>query len=157
MSRTKVDLIAFAVTSILSALFFLVVYMLTFTYRGAGHGVSGNGNPAILFVFPAVPVYLVAVIFTYRISRRFADHARYRREAGFALLILVVLCGLGENAFVARLIRHLGGGPDNPDSVIYRFGWLNPYTNTLYFNAYTFLFGLSLAALTALAVSGSRR
>ncbi|TYP73308.1 hypothetical protein [Paenibacillus methanolicus] len=152
MSRTKVDLIAFAVSSLLSALLFMVVYLLTFTYRGAGHGVSGNGNPAILFVFPAIPVYLAAVVFTYRISRRVADHAPYRKRARLALLIFVVLCGLGEYAFVDRLIRHLGGGPANPDSAIYHFGWLNQYTNTIYFNAYTFLIGLSLAALTALGV-----
>ncbi|WP_246147067.1 hypothetical protein [Bacillus massilioanorexius] len=42
-------------------------------------------------------------------------------------------------SYTSELIIALGGTPSNPDSRIYRFGWFNQYTNSIYFNVYTFL------------------
>lgn len=41
--------------------------------------------------------------------------------------------------FKDQLVFALGGDPTVPDSRIYRFGWFNQYTNSLYFNMYTFI------------------
>ncbi|MFB9330910.1 hypothetical protein ACFFSY_33630 [Paenibacillus aurantiacus] len=156
MSRLKIDLIAFAVSVSLSIVFFLLVYIFTLTYRGDGHGASGNGNLGILFIIPAIPLYLIALIFTYRIVGPLLDGAKTMLWGAMGLPLVILLCILGEYVYVDNLIRHLRGGPGNPDSVIYNFGWLNQYTNRIYFNAYTFVIGLSLAALTRLVVKRIR-
>ena len=46
---------------------------------------------------------------------------------------------------IENLRTQLGGFTNDPSSVVYRFGWLNQYTNTLYYNAPILLFGLSLS------------
>ncbi|MFB9326404.1 hypothetical protein ACFFSY_10805 [Paenibacillus aurantiacus] len=152
MSKPNATAIACAITVTLSGILFFLAYLFTFTYRGAGHGISGNGNPGLLFVIPAVPIYLLTLIFTYLFVRSRMVDARIAQWIKVGLLLLALLCGAGEYGAVSGLLRHLGGGPGNPDSVIYHFGWLNQYTNKMYFNAYTFMIGLSLSAWTALMV-----
>ena len=49
-----------------------------------------------------------------------------------ALLILLI------SNYTNGLIIALGGTPSDPESRIYRFGWFNQYTNSLFFNVYTF-------------------
>lgn len=138
---------------LLSALFlaivlFYLIDLFTLNYRGKDYGTSGNGNPGLLFVFPAVPVYLFMLVFIYKLSGSY-----YRRKhisllwPAIIALLLLILCYYGEYQLAQSLIQQLGGGPHNPDSVIYRWSWLNQYTNTLFFNGFTFTIGVLLAVL----------
>jgi len=45
-----------------------------------------------------------------------------------------------------NLIAQLGGTPAHKTSRIYRFPWLNQYTNTLFFNFYTFIILIAIVA-----------
>jgi uncharacterized membrane protein len=56
------------------------------------------------------------------------------RLGGLALLIVF---GFLEYYFTKNLIRDLGGFPGNESSRIYRYFWLNQYTNTIFINIYT--------------------
>lgn len=104
---------------------------------------SGNGNPALLFYPVAiVPYGILLYLIVQRASRISLTRFKW---AGLLAIILFILCILGEIYQVQQLIAALGGGPDNPESKIYRFGWLNQYTNTFYFNPFTFMLGVILS------------
>lgn len=104
---------------------------------------SGNGNPALLFYPVAIVPYGILL---YLIIQHASQISLTRLKwAGFLAVILFILCILGEIYQVQQLIAALGGGPDNPESKIYRFGWLNQYTNTFYFNPFTFMLGVTVS------------
>jgi hypothetical protein len=48
-----------------------------------------------------------------------------------------------EITYVLDLIKQLGGPPSNVNSRIYRFSWINQYTNTFYVNVYTYIIFIS--------------
>ncbi|WP_340032024.1 hypothetical protein NSQ20_05320 [Paenibacillus sp. FSL K6-1122] len=66
-------------------------------------------------------------------------------------LIALLLCVLSvflELRIIDDLRMQLNGFTNDPNSAVYRFGWLNQYTNTLFYNVPILLFGLSLSMLT---------
>lgn len=53
-----------------------------------------------------------------------------------------------ELRIINDLRMQLNGFTNDPNSAVYRFGWLNQYTNTLFYNVPILLFGLSFSILT---------
>lgn len=132
------------------ALLFLIDLM-TFKY----FKISGNGNPALIAVFIFLPVHLTFLVLLYRFIQYFIKKQR-RRTRMFLLFSLVIVLFFSiykEINFIQSLLKDLGGGPHDLESVIYRFGWLNQYTNTIYFNFYTFSIVTSLVIIICVLIN----
>ena len=103
--------------------------------------ISGNGNLGILVIIGFLPIFLVSYFFTYKLTREISLNLENKVKV-VLLAISVICCAfliLQIVNYIDELIIALGGSPANPDSRIYRFGWFNQYTNSIFFNAYTFL------------------
>jgi hypothetical protein len=107
--------------------------------------ISGNGNLALLLIIPFIMVltiFLTALFLFFKevINRRW----KLLLSVILPLIIIFSLARIWQDS--SELISLLGGGPENPDSRIYRFPWLNQYTNTIFFNVYliVFLSGLTM-------------
>ncbi|MDQ0888541.1 hypothetical protein QFZ81_003629 [Paenibacillus sp. V4I9] len=155
--ESKINLIILFSALLLAIVLFFLVNLFTLEYRGEGYGISGNGNLGLLFIFPAVPVYLFMLIFVYKVGGSYYRHRKNITTLSVILLSLLCFSVYGECYLIHSLLHHLGGGPNSPDSVIYRFGWLNQYTNTLYFNFYSFTIGVLLTLLICSCVEIFRR
>lgn len=106
------------------------------------HRISGNGNLGIVVIFLFSPVFITSYILTFKRVRERLVAVNNRKINTRILLLSLVLSVLLIAAIINytnELIIALGGGPEIPDSRIYRFGWFNQYTNSLYFNVYTYL------------------
>jgi phosphoglycerol transferase MdoB-like AlkP superfamily enzyme len=116
---------------------------------------SGNGNFAILFTLPTVPLYFIFLYYLRRwffnVTRRLSVKNRLT-FLGCLAVVFVVLIFL-EVRYIQNLVILLGGGPESPESRIYRFGWYNQYTNTLYFNWITFILGMVLSVIISIGYS----
>ncbi|MDU5145547.1 MAG: hypothetical protein E6230_25575 [Paenibacillus dendritiformis] len=127
-----------------------LVDMFTLRPRPGG-GMSGNGNPALLMLCLLVPVYAVFLVMLGIGSRRFFACGLRRGHHQAVTLLVLILFGVAllalEWLYVKQLIGNLGGAPDRPGSVIYRWGWWNQYTNTACINVFTYLFGIDLALI----------
>jgi hypothetical protein len=107
--------------------------------------ISGNGNLALLLIIPFImmlTIFLTALFLFFKevINRRW----KLLLSVILPLIIIFSLARIWQDS--SELISLLGGGPENPDSRIYRFPWLNQYTNTIFFNVYliVFLSGLTM-------------
>lgn len=106
---------------------------------------SGNGNLAIIVIPLFMPLFFISWMMTVLwvkrlfITRQTGTLFFSLTAAGALLFILSIRYGV-------NLIDALGGGPDQPDSRIYRFGWWNQYTNSLLFNTNTFLLSHVISA-----------
>ncbi|RSD27414.1 hypothetical protein [Mesobacillus subterraneus] len=119
------------------------------------HVVSGNGNPALLLIIPffmVLTIYLTALFFFFK------DVMNGRVKLLVSLILpLIILYSLSRIwSDSSELISMLGGGPDEPESRIYRFPWLNQYTNTIFFNIYLMVF-LSGITVWGSAIFSARR
>ncbi|WP_338539853.1 hypothetical protein [Paenibacillus tundrae] len=115
-----------------------------------GRGVSGNGNLGLLVLFPSILTFIILCMWTMTLTRRWFNDHRDRSDPMYALIpiVAILLCGLFifmEVQFIHNLGEQLNGYTNDPDSAVYRFGWLNQYTNTLYYNFPILLFGLSFS------------
>ncbi|WP_409341351.1 hypothetical protein [Paenibacillus sp. MBLB4367] len=112
------------------------------------HRHSGNGNLGLLVMPPVAFVYVLFLLAAGAVLVRWLAN----RSERFLLALIVLaaamlaLCCWMEIAFIERLIDRLGGNATVPDSRIYRYRTLNQYTNTFYFNRWTFSIGF-LSAL----------
>ncbi|WP_286883980.1 hypothetical protein [Aneurinibacillus sp. UBA3580] len=128
-----------------SAFFFIMIDLFTVPL----HVTSGNGNLALLVMAPAVVgIVLFATmvgIFVSRLLRR-QGKALIR---GFLLgdVLLLGLMIIGEVWFVRDSLAQFDGEAGILAAHLFRFGMLNQYTNTLYFNMFTFLIPILIAAL----------
>lgn len=103
---------------------------------------SGNGNLGILIIFLLSPIFIASYFFTYKMAREISYNIKKKRIRVFILslsLICSIILVFQIVNYINELIIALGGTPSNPDSRIYRFGWFNQYTNSMYFNLFTFL------------------
>jgi phosphoglycerol transferase MdoB-like AlkP superfamily enzyme len=120
---------------------------------------SGNGNFAILFTIPTVPLYLIFLYLlgrlVYKGSKRMTAK-RYFYLLGILLMVTIILIFL-EIRFIKQLMYLLGGGPEIPESRIFRFGWYNQYTNTFYFNWITFCLGMVFSTVLSSSVARLKR
>ncbi|WP_418040479.1 hypothetical protein [Paenibacillus xylanilyticus] len=133
-----------------NVLMIFALHGLTFQHE-AGRGVSGNGNPGILILFPSLLTFLILCIWTVSLSKRWLYDQRQRWGMkvhvmmAMAAVLLCVLSVFWQLLMIEDLRVQLGGFTNDPSSAVYRFGWLNQYTNTLYYNTPILLFGLSLS------------
>lgn len=108
---------------------------------------SGNGNLAVVVIIPfliLLPIYLIALfIFVKEVMN---GKRKLVLSIILPLIIIFSLARMWQDSL--ELISLLGGGPLVPESRIYRFPWLNQYTNTMFFNIYLLVF------LSALAIWG---
>ncbi len=105
--------------------------------------ISGNGNLGIVFVILSI---LSFFFFGREVWKALANTGCSKRK--WLLMIISSLFILGLSAFlevtyVMNVIKQLGGPPSNINSKIYRYNWLNQYTNALYVNTYTFFILIS--------------
>jgi hypothetical protein len=128
---------------VISFLVCLLMLYLTELFTIEPHVTSGNGNPGLLIMMLAAFSFLFfgrelwKVLTHMNISKRgllFMSIGSFCIFSMFAFL---------EITYVLDLIKQLGGPPSNVNSKIYRFGWINQYTNTFYVNAYTLLIFIS--------------
>ncbi|MGF9697345.1 hypothetical protein [Paenibacillus sp. MABNR03] len=135
-----------------NVLMVFVVHGLTFHHE-PGKGVSGNGNPGVLVLFPSLLTFVILCIWTVSLSKWWLyDQRQYRGGKVYIMVLLfaILLCVLSvflELQMIENLRIQLHGFTNDPDSAVYRFGWLNQYTNTLFYNLPILLFGLSFSTL----------
>ncbi|WP_436371204.1 hypothetical protein [Cytobacillus sp. BC1816] len=118
---------------------FFGFYLIEHLFTVKPQVISGNGNLGILVILLFTPVFISSWVYTFKLVK-----AKIVKDSKMTIAILVfslaccVLLMIEMNDYTGELITALGGTPDNPESRIYRFGWFNQYTNSLYFNVYTF-------------------
>ncbi len=98
---------------------------------------SGNGNPGLLVVVPAVVLFALFARSLWKSLGRIDVRSCMRVKIGLGALALFLLFCLLEYKFMVNLITSLGGTPEIISSKIYRYPWLNQYTNTMFINFYT--------------------
>lgn len=112
--------------------------------------ISGNGNLGLLFVVPALVVFILLLRSLWKVLGTLnLQSITWRKIGSVALVLLLSFCFL-EYKFVINLINNLGGTPEIPDSRIYRYPWLNQYTNTIFVNVYTL--GILVSGVTFLKI-----
>lgn len=129
----------------------LVAILMVKEFSFSSESFSGNGNPVIL-IFPFV--LLTFGLFGYELFLKLKD-AAFKRTTwrNFVVCSFIVLFAASvlEISYFNELIQKLGGPPTNEESRIYRFPWLNQYTNTIFVNFYSFLiYASTLAFFTSL-------
>ncbi|NKE04093.1 hypothetical protein [Mesobacillus selenatarsenatis] len=131
---------------VLSLVFIFLVDL--FTIRP--HVISGNGNLGLLIVGPTL------IIFIFFAKSLWQGFGRLRIKSNRSTMIIIgafvlfIMFCILEYQFAVNLIKELGGSSKEPESRIYRFPWLNQYTNTLFINVYTF--GILAAGITFLKI-----
>lgn len=129
------------VVSLIASLLFIFLVDL-FTQKPGRLG--GNGNLGLIPLFFAV---IIIIYFGFTLLTQLTKMELTRRKWTILLvassLVFIISISM-EVFFVNRLINELGGPPTNIDSQIYRFGWLNQGTNTLFVNVHTFIAFVSL-------------
>lgn len=103
---------------------------------------SGNGNLGLLIIMALSPIFIASYLYTFKRTRGIFFTIQNKKIGILALSFLLLLGAFMVFLIISYrsdLIVALGGTPSNPDSRIFRYGWLNQYTNSIYFNAYTFI------------------
>ncbi|MCR2822602.1 hypothetical protein [Lederbergia panacisoli] len=119
---------------------FFGFYLIEHIFTVSPESISGNGNLGIIFIMLFSPFFLASYIFTFRLTSKLLKKAGLKFKIGI-FLFSVLGCALLVYAIIHyknELVIALGGPPTNPESRIFRFGWFNQYTNSLFFNIYTF-------------------
>jgi hypothetical protein len=151
MESQKKQTVLLLVFFVLSAGGFIMIHEVTIK----PYQYSGNGNFGILFMMPTVPIYLIFLF----LFGRFMTHVSVKISLILSVIVIILLL-FSEMAFIKNLVAELGGGPEQPDSRIFRFGWFNQYTNSIYFNWMTFMMGMCLSAFISSCIGiarGSKR
>lgn len=138
-------LLSLIVLLLLTAVFTGLLDLLTFRPSWNG-GISGNGNPGLILVFVMIPLYAVLLYLMGKISHSYfreqMKKGLYSTGSITFLVIMVGVMGLFAYGYYGHIFRGLGGGPEHSESVIYRWGNWNQYTNTAYINLFTYMLGL---------------
>ncbi|UNK18660.1 3'-5' exonuclease [Paenibacillus sp. N3/727] len=134
-------IVLFLLTASLTGL----VDMLTFRLRWNGH-LSGNGNPAMLVVFLLIPLYIALLYLTGMTFRNFfyekMKDGWYSSGIITFLIVMAGVLGFFAYGYYRYIFKGLGGGAENLDSALFRWGYWNQYTNTAYINILTYSLGL---------------
>ena len=118
---------------VLCVIFIYLVDLFTFK----PHVISGNGNLGLLFVGPALIIFIFFAISLWKGLSNLRFKSSTSMMIGLtALALFIIFCFL-QYKFAANLINDLGGSSKEPSSKIYRYPWLNQYTNTIFINFYT--------------------
>lgn len=121
---------------------FLGFYLIKNVFTIEPQVTSGNGNLGLLIILLLSPIFFVSYLYTFKRTREV--FYKVRKKVVNALILSLLLLSSLVLVFLiieytSELINALGGTPSDPDSQIFRFGWFNQYTNSIYFNLYTFL------------------
>lgn len=116
---------------------------------------SGNGNVGLLFLIPALIVFSLFARSFWRILGSIQLKSSTWVLIRFGGIILLLLFCFLEYHFTINLINKLGGAPGNESSRIYRYPWLNQYTNTVFINFYTL--GLMVSGVTFIISFSSKQ
>lgn len=129
---------------------FLGFYLIENVFTIEPQVTSGNGNLGMLIILLLSPIFFVSYFYTFKKTREVFYKVQKKIIKALILsllLILEVVLVFFNIEYTNELIIALGGTPSDPDSRIFRFGWFNQYTNSIYFNLYTFLLTHILAVI----------
>ncbi|WP_221248207.1 hypothetical protein [Anoxybacillus mongoliensis] len=141
--RGGIILKLFSKQLIISFLVCLLMLYLTELFTIEPHVTSGNGNPGLLIIMLAAISFLFFGRGLWKILTNMSISKRGLLFMGIGSLCILSMSAFLEIIYVLDLIKQLGGPPSNINSRIYRFSWINQYTNTVYVNAYTLLIFIS--------------
>jgi len=148
--------IRFLVLLILELIALYLVDSTTFRYQTGGT-ISGNGNPGLIMLAVAVLLFVFLFRYTFLWFYRIFQANPGRRKTSLLVAISALIVLLASAIFQSRKVEalklHLNGFTKDEGSVVYRFGWINQYTNNLFFNAYILAAGISLAVILAWVLS----
>ncbi|WP_394119870.1 hypothetical protein [Planococcus donghaensis] len=132
---------------------FLGFYLIENVFTIEPQVTSGNGNLGMLIILLLSPIFFVSYFYTFKRTREvfYKVQKKIIKALILSLLFLwgIVLVFLNIE-YTGDLIIALGGTPSDPDSRIFRFGWFNQYTNSIYFNFYTFLLTHIIAVISGI-------
>ncbi|MCJ1909009.1 hypothetical protein [Planococcus ruber] len=129
---------------------FLGFYLIENVFTIEPQVTSGNGNLGMLIILLLSPIFFVSYFYTFKKTREvfYKVQKKIIKALILSLLLLLIVVLVFLNIeYTNELIIALGGTPSDPDSRIFRFGWFNQYTNSIYFNLYTFLLTHILAVI----------
>lgn len=138
----------------LNVLCIFAVDITTIKYR-VGKGTSGNGNPGIVVLI--LSLILLAIFLIHLVLKSIESLRKLPPTVttivipALAMVTLVFMI-FGELNTISALVKNLNGFTNDKDSVVFRFGWVNQYTNTLFYNGYILMFGISIAMLVSCLV-----
>lgn len=144
---------------VLNVISILAVEGMTFKYSPGG-SISGNGNPGVIALAVGLLLFIILLFHIGVLMKRFNSKSRSKLVnitlPLISIFILVIMI-TGEKSKIRSLSNNLNGFTNNKDSVVYRFGWINQYTNNLFFNGYIFLGGVALTAFIVWVVTSPRQ
>jgi hypothetical protein len=114
---------------------FLIFLVDFFTVKP--HVISGSGNLGLVFVLPALVVFFLFARSLWRGLGKRKLKLNTSKGIIFGTLSLLLLFCYLEYTFAFDLVTKLGGTPGTVSSRIYRYPWINQYTNTMFVNFYT--------------------
>lgn len=114
---------------------FLIFLVDLFTVKP--HVISGNGNLGLLFLLPAAVVFFLFARSLWRGFGKLKLKLKSLKAIIIGTLALLLLFCYLEYTFAINLVAKLGGAPGTVSSRIYRYPWINQYTNTMFVNLYT--------------------
>lgn len=116
---------------------------LTELFTKEPHVTSGNGNPGLFIIMLAAFSFLFFGMELWKVLTNKSISKRGLLSMSIGSFCILSMSAFLEITYVLDLIKQLGGPPSNVNSKIYRFSWINQYTNTFYVNAYTLLIFIS--------------
>jgi hypothetical protein len=144
---------------ILNGISILAVEGMTFKYSPGG-SISGNGNPGIIALVVGLLLFTILLFNVGALIRGIKSKSKSKLVNITLPLISILILGImirGETSRIRSLSNNLNGFTNNNDSVVYRFGWINQYTNNLFFNGYIFFGGVALTAFIVWVVTSPRQ
>lgn len=103
--------------------------------------ITGKENKALMAVIPFLMILAMYVTALFLFSKQFFQHIpKWRIPLTLVFLGVAVFTLMKLGIRSNELFAALGGTPDDQGSTIFQYPWLNAYTNTLFFNIYSFIF-----------------
>ncbi|MEK4347184.1 hypothetical protein [Paenibacillus sp. FSL P4-0184] len=144
---------------ILNVISILAVDRMTFKYS-SGESISGNGNPGFIALAVGLFLFIILLFYVGVLIMGFNSKSRSKLVNITLPVTSILILGImimGESSKIRSLSKNLNGFTNNKDSVVYRFGWINQYTNNLFFNGYIFFAGVALTVFIVWVVTWSFR
>ena len=113
------------------------LYIIKLGTANPGSG-SGNGNPMIIIETISFPIFVLSFVFLYKFIQGVYMSRVISIISIFASFIAILILAIQHYLYIVNRLNLLGGGPDEPESWIYRYGWFNQYTNTFYFHVHVY-------------------
>lgn len=142
-------------TILFIVLSFLSLYIIDLGTAKPGQS-AGNGNPLIIIEFLSIPIYLLSFIYTYKLIKELRISRMISSVSIVISIVAIAALGVMHYHYIRDTIIALGGGPEEPESWIYRFGWFNQYTNTFYYHPYVYSIIVLMIIVIALLMKYKR-